>query len=585
MAGEIGFLRVLSFAAGRWRRQGGRLGIAVGLMLAGSCAEILMPTLLSDVFDSAAARADPHAIAAAAGLLFADYFAVILFGTAGRLLYNTAETWIFSDLMRDAFRHVLSLPEAFHAGGFVGGLLNNIKRGRDRLETFEDQVLHVLLPTGAILVGNIAFLALRMPWIAAWLAAYLTAIAFLTALLVVRYAGPSQGANARVQDKVGARLADTVSNVLAVKAFAREDHEAAAFDALCEEQRIATLRAYHRSNIVSFVQNAALGGMLVLLLGSGLLAVVEGSAGPGDLAYLMMAHTIIQSYLREVADSMKTLLNASYELHGAIALLDEKGWLPEPEGAPDLTVPAGGISVQGVGYRHPSKAVPLFSGLDAEILPGERVALVGASGSGKTTFLRLLQRTVDPDSGRILFDGQDLRSVSHASLRRSIAVVPQEPALFHRSLRENIAYARPAATEDEVDSAARKARLGSLLDGLSSGLDTLVGERGMKLSGGERQRVALARAFLADRPFLFLDEATSALDSENEHLIHEALEDLMRGRTTITVAHRLSTILAADRILVFEDGRILEQGSHPALLAAGGAYAALHRRQTEGLIA
>ncbi len=214
--------------------------------------------------------------------------------------------------------------------------------------------------------------------------------------------------------------------------------------------------------------------------------------------------------------------------------------------------------------------------------PGEKVALVGATGAGKSTFVKLLQRLYDLQSGRILIDGQDIAKVSQASLRRSIALVPQDPALFHRTIAENIAYARPDARPEEVALAARRARAHDFIMRLPKGYETLVGERGVKLSGGERQRVALARAFLANAPILVLDEATSSLDVETERDVQSAMEDLMAGRTTIVIAHRLSTIRGADRILVFEGGRVVEEGRHAELVAKGGAYARLHA-VTEGV--
>ncbi len=204
------------------------------------------------------------------------------------------------------------------------------------------------------------------------------------------------------------------------------------------------------------------------------------------------------------------------------------------------------------------------------------MALVGPTGAGKSTFVKLIQRLYDLDAGRILIDGQDIAHVTQASLRRAIAVVPQDPALFHRTIAENIAYARPDATADEIALAARRARAHDFITRLPKGYDTLVGERGVKLSGGERQRVAIARAFLADAPILVLDEATSSLDTETERLVAQAAEALMAGRTTIVIAHRLSTIRGADRILVFQDGRVVEEGAHGELVARGGAYARLN---------
>jgi len=250
--------------------------------------------------------------------------------------------------------------------------------------------------------------------------------------------------------------------------------------------------------------------------------------------------------------------------------------LADKPGAPPFQGLEGAVTFDRVSFGYANQGERLYQDFSLAIAPGERIALVGPTGSGKSTFVKLLQRLHDLDGGRILIDGQDVAHVTQGSLRRAIAVVPQDPSLFHRSIGENIAYARPDATPDEVALAARRARAHDFIARLPQGYDTLVGERGVKLSGGERQRVAIARAFLADAPILVLDEATSSLDVETEREVQAATEELMAGRTTIVIAHRLSTIRSADRILVFDRGRIIEEGRHGELLARGGAYARLH---------
>jgi ATP-binding cassette subfamily B protein len=244
-------------------------------------------------------------------------------------------------------------------------------------------------------------------------------------------------------------------------------------------------------------------------------------------------------------------------------------------GAPPFRGGQGEIVLDAVTFRYRNAEAPLYENFSLRIAPGEKVALVGPTGAGKSTFVKLIQRLYDLQSGRILIDGQDVAGVVQTSLRAAIAVVPQDPALFHRSIGENIAYARAGASQDEIELAARRARAHDFIQRLPKGYDTLVGERGVKLSGGERQRVAIARAFLADAPVLVFDEATSSLDVETERLVQGAMEELMAGRTTIVIAHRLSTIRGADRILVFEDGRVVEEGTHRTLKADGGRYARL----------
>jgi ATP-binding cassette subfamily B protein len=253
----------------------------------------------------------------------------------------------------------------------------------------------------------------------------------------------------------------------------------------------------------------------------------------------------------------------------------------DPADAPAFRSDAGEIVFDRVVFRYKSADRPLYDRFTLRIAPGERVALVGPTGSGKSTFVKLVQRLYDLESGAIVIDGQDVSKVSQGSLRRAIAVVPQDPALFHRTLSDNIKYARPDATLEEIALAAKRARADDFIARLPAGYDTLVGERGVKLSGGERQRVAIARAFLADAPILVLDEATSSLDVETERQVQAAMEELMVGRTTIVIAHRLSTIRGADRILVFDEGRIVEEGRHSDLVKKGGAYARLHA-VTEG---
>ncbi len=285
---------------------------------------------------------------------------------------------------------------------------------------------------------------------------------------------------------------------------------------------------------------------------------------------------LMSGYLRNLGENIRMLQKGLDDAEDVAAWDRLAPQIADAPGAPAFRVGPGAIAFEDVTFRYKAAGAPLYDRFSLTIAPGERVALVGATGSGKSTFVKLIQRLHDLQGGRIVIDGQDVSVVTQGSLRRAIAVVPQDPALFHRTLSENIAYGKPDATREEIEDAARKAHAHDFILKLPRGYDTLVGERGVKLSGGERQRVAIARAFLADAPILVLDEATSSLDVETEAEVQIAAEALMAGRTTIVIAHRLSTVRGADRILVFQQGRVVEEGSHAELKARGGVYARLN---------
>ena len=303
---------------------------------------------------------------------------------------------------------------------------------------------------------------------------------------------------------------------------------------------------------------------------------------PGTLV-MMFAYTYtVTNQFNFINNGLQRFNRAFGDASGMTATLDEPRLVADLPDAPDLHVREGRIDFENIGFWYTDGAVRtrVFDGLDLHIPAGQRVGLVGASGAGKTTLTKLLLRLSDIQEGRILVDGQDISQCTQQSLRRSIAYVPQESLLLHRSVAENIAYGRPDASMEEIREAARRANALEFIEKLPQGFDTVTGERGVKLSGGQRQRIAIARAMLADCPVLVLDEATSALDSESEKMVQDALAELMRGRTSIVVAHRLSTVASLDRIVVLDDGGIVEDGSHAELIEANGPYARLWNRQT-----
>jgi ATP-binding cassette subfamily B protein len=329
------------------------------------------------------------------------------------------------------------------------------------------------------------------------------------------------------------------------------------------------------------IQLLVLWGVRTGLIGGALWLWFSGRATPGDVTYVLTTYFILHSYLVNIGQHVHHLQRSLNELEELVEIHVEEPGIADAPSARPLLVERGDVRFENVTFRYGGHPTPLYADLSVTIPGGQRVGLVGPSGSGKTTFVKLIQRLYDVTGGRVTIDGQDVREASQQSLRSQVAIVPQEPILFHRTLYENIAYGRPEASQAEVEQAARLANAHDFISRLPHGYGTLVGERGVKLSGGERQRVALARAFLADAPILVLDEATSSLDSESEALIQEAMERLMKGRTALIVAHRLSTVRALDRILVFREGRIIEDGDHAALVAdPGGTYRRLFERQS-----
>lgn len=379
--------------------------------------------------------------------------------------------------------------------------------------------------------------------------------------------------------------ADILTNYFTVKTFASEKNELKNFDDINDRYRKAYIRDFRWLNIEGTGRH---GLSIAIQIAS--IAVVAGMLAAGQVELGIAIFTL--AYLQRIASQifqLGELLNGYDKVLLAATPITEILLSPpmviDSANATELKVRKGEIDFNGVSYAYSDdKNTEVVSNLNLHIPAGQRVGLVGVSGAGKTTITKLLLRFDDIGKGAITIDGQDIASVTQFSLRQNIAYVPQDPMLFHRSLRENIAYAKPDSDSEAIMEAARRANALEFIDKLPSGLDTIVGERGVKLSGGQRQRIVIARAILKDAPILVLDEATSALDSESENLIQQALKDLMNNRTSIVVAHRLSTISKLDRIVVMDKGRVLEDGDHETLLAQNGVYAKLWKRQSGGFI-
>lgn len=581
---KLSFLNVVQFAASYWLKQPKRFIFILIIILVSALFEAYLPSALAAFLGAIREHADKGLVLHRLEIFIGVYIAQAVLISSIYIFYNTFETTIFKSLIDDVFTYLQRLPEQFFVNTFAGSIISKINRARHQIEAFEDQILVRIFPTAVILVGSIIFLAMRFPLLAVLMIVYLSFLIAVSAFLVFNISGPAQGDYADAQDDYSAHLADSISGMATTKAYAQERLELSRFFNITRILRLKNLHAYRLSNTANLIQRLLLAGMLTLMMGGGIWYFFHGLATVENMAYLAFAYTIMQSYIRDVGENIKMLLTSSYDLHAVINLLQEPPEVMDPTTKSDLNIQRGEIVFDQVSFTYPGKATPIFKNFSLKIRAGERVALVGHSGGGKTSFIRLLQCLYPIQAGHIFIDGQDIALASRYSLRSAIALVPQDPILFHRTLSENIAYAKPDATHEEIETAAKQAHIADFIHGLPEQYETLVGERGIKLSGGERQRIAIARAILADRPILILDEATSSLDSKSERAIQQALHTLTEGRTSIIIAHRLSTILDADRILVFEGGHIVENGSHADLIAQNGIYANLFKLQAGGFI-
>ncbi|MDX3382144.1 ABC transporter ATP-binding protein [Streptomyces niveiscabiei] len=471
---------------------------------------------------------------------------------------------------------------AFFHDNFAGSLTKRVLSFAGRFEEFADtlafQVAGSLLP---LAFGSVVLWSYE-PWLVVCL---LTMIA-VTAVGVTPLIRRRQRLVAQREEaiaRVSGHVADSLTNMDTVRAFAAEEREAAEHRVRVAESKRLMLRSWDYGNlrIDTFV-----APMSVLTNALGLLLAVTLAGGGHSVEGVIVAFTYFMNATRimfefnQIYRRMESSMTEAAQFTELLLTSPTVVDSPTPEA---LAPRSADVRFEQVTFAH-GGGDPLFEKLDLDVPSGTKIGLVGRSGGGKTTLTRLLLRMTDIDGGRILVGGQDISRLRQADLRSLIAYVPQEPAMFHRSLRDNIAFARPDATEADIRRAAEAAHVTEFADALPEGFDTMVGERGVKLSGGQRQRVALARAILRDAPILLLDEATSALDSESELLVQDALWRLMEGRTTLVVAHRLSTVAGMDRLVVLDRGRIIEQGSHGELLAAEGAYAKLWQHQSGGFL-
>ena len=575
---------VIPFVFRHWLNQPvAALTVTAGLVGA-TAADLFMPVFSGRLVDALtrgpAEPAARHAALSAFGAIVALGLLSMILRFAGLQAMVPFTLRIMSEVARDAFMRVQRFSTDWHANSFAGSTVRKITRGMWALDLLNDTMLMALLPSLVVLLGSMILLGLH--WASLGLVIALGALMYvsMTVMFTTRYIAPAARVSNAWDTKVGGTLADALTCNTVVKSFGAEIREDTRFSRVVGRWRRRVRRTWVRYNYTSAAQLTVLLCLRAAVIGGSLLLWMTGRASPGDVAYVLTSYYIIHAYLRDVGMHINNLQRSVNDMEELVAIHDEAMGIADTVDAGPIDVQRGRIVFEDVTFHYGGHRTPLYSGLSVHIRPGERVGLVGRSGSGKTTFVKLVQRLYDVSGGRILIDGQDIAKATQQSLRSQIAIVQQDPILFHRSLAENIAYGRPGATMTAIEQAARLANAHEFILRLPKGYGTLVGERGVKLSGGERQRIALARAILADAPLLILDEATSSLDSESEALIQQAMERLMNGRTSIVIAHRLSTVRSLDRILVFDRGEIVEQGSHATLTArTGGIYRGLFEHQ------
>ncbi|VCU69636.1 Putative multidrug export ATP-binding/permease protein [Pigmentiphaga humi] len=579
------FRTVLGFTFRHWGRQPWRILLIIAAVLLSTGATVLAPLYAGRLVDAVASG--PASDAQAWHAALTAFWTLAGLGIGATLLRQVMFMNIIaltlkmmSRISADAFHRVQRFSTDWHANSFAGSTVRKITRGMWALDLLNDTLLIALLPSLVMLLGSTAMLWARWPLMGVVVgASALLYIAIVTAMSLGFVAPSARLANSW-DTRMGGALADAVTCNTVVKAFGAEEREEARLARIVGKWRLRTRRTWVRGTLNGGLQGAMLVLMQAGILGTALLLWTRGQTSVGDITFALTTFFVLQGYLRDIGMNIRNLQRSVNDMEELVALEGQPLGIDDAPGAPPIAITQGEIRFEHVDFRYGAHDRPLYRDFSIRIAPGERVGLVGHSGSGKTTFIKLIQRLYDVNGGRITIDGQDIARVRQASLRQQIAIVQQEPVLFHRTLAENIAYARPGASQAEIEQAARLAHAHGFIAALPRGYQTLVGERGIKLSGGERQRVALARAFLADAPILILDEATSSLDSESEMLIQQAMQRLMQGRTTLVVAHRLSTVQALDRLLVMDRGRVAEEGRHDELIRLEhGIYRRLFERQ------
>lgn len=550
-------------------------------VLTTTIAPIFVSQLLTHIADGSAT------LEASTGLLI-GYALVLFFGdvVAIRLTIALAfwtESKMQAHTARKTLEHLSEKSIGYHSNKMSGSLVSDNSKLNGSIERFWDTLVFTAVP----IVTTIVSVSIALSFLFWQYAAIIAVLSVIIIVIVVKVQSSIAPVSRNVAEKSSAStgyFADVISNISAVKAFAGEAYELKQYSKRIADWRGAVLKEMKSVLVIT----GSFGVMMLIMNISAFTAAIIATqyhiASIG-VVYLVINYTLnVVAQLWAVGNTTRSYIRIIGDAGPMISTLAEEIELKDPEDPKKLVVKKGAIEFKDVTFTHDENERALFKDFLLSIPAGQKVGLVGESGSGKTSLTKLLLRFSDIENGDITIDGQSIKSVTQTDVHRAIAYVAQEPLLFHRTLRENIAYGKLDATDEEIERAAKLSHSLEFINGLPNGFETLVGERGVKLSGGQRQRVAIARAILKDAPILVLDEATSALDSKSEKLIQDALSELMKGRTSIVIAHRLSTIAKLDRIIVMDNGKIVEDGTHSELLKTNGTYADLWNHQSGGFI-
>ncbi len=568
-------LRLLSYT----RPYRVRLAIALLSLLVAGALSLAFPPVVGMLIDAAFVERDSSKLNRLALLLVVVFAAQAGFSFLRTYLLSYTGERIVADVRTQVYNHLISLPAAFFANRRVGELTSRLASDVSVVQTVTTGTVTELLRLSLLLVGGVTIIFITNTRLSLLMLA-IVPVVVVAAHFYGRYI---RRLSTKVQDllaEANSVLEETLSAIRIVQSFVREEYERRRYrDRIQDSLRLAVKRAIASGGFIAFIILVVYSGIAVVLwYGSRMVAADQMSAG--DLTAFVLYTFFVGGAVGGMTELYGQFNQAIGATRRVFELLDTKPEIQDPENPEPLESVRGRVQLIDVHFTYPGdRTLPVLKGVNIEAKPGEIIALVGPSGAGKSTLAALIPRFYDVSSGAILVDGHDIRSVRLSDLRNAIGLVPQETTLFGGKIRENIAYGKLGATNDEVEAVARAAHAHEFILEFPEGYDTIVGERGVKLSGGQRQRVAIARALLKNPAILILDEATSSLDSESERLVQDALETLMLGRTTFVIAHRLSTVRRADRIIALDEGRIVEEGNHDELLANGGLYKRLYEIQ------